>query len=74
MLDITLSIYFTWKEENVNIIMNVVEVYARSWALAESVDVNSFSEFVEGMRSLGKRRIGQLRGTRMSTKYVSIFN
>ena len=62
---------FTWKE-NFELVMNAVEVYARSWAKAESADVNSLSEWVKGIRSLVKRRIGHLRNS-MSTKYVSIF-
>ena len=52
--------------------MNVVEVYARGWTKDESADANSLSEWVKGIRSLVKRRIGHLRN-RMSTKYVSIF-
>ena len=38
--------------------MNAVEAYARSWAKADSADVNSLSEWVKGIRSHVKRQIG----------------
>ena len=46
--------------------MNAVEMYARSWANAESADVYSLSEMAKGIRSFVKGPIGHLRN-RMST-------
>ena len=52
--------------------IEIIVVYARSWAKAESADINSLSERMKGIRSLVNRRIWHLRNI-MPTKYVSIF-
>ena len=49
-------ISFSWKQ-NLEIIMNSVEDYAKRWAKEEDVEVDTSSEWVKSIASLVNRRI-----------------
>ena len=62
---------FSW-HQNVNIIMDACEEYARRWAKKEDVEVDTLSEWVMSIADLQKRRIARIQCS-VNTRYESIF-
>ncbi|KAK3100202.1 hypothetical protein FSP39_016165 [Pinctada imbricata] len=65
------SMSFTWNQ-NVKIIMDSCEEYARRWAKKEDVQLNTLSEWIKSIRGLLLSRINRLKST-VNTRFVSIF-
>ncbi|KAK3086825.1 hypothetical protein FSP39_024074 [Pinctada imbricata] len=65
------SMSFTWNQ-NVKIIMDSCEEYARRWAKKEDVQLDTLSEWIKSIRGLLLSRINRFKST-VNTRFVSIF-
>ncbi|KAK3087812.1 hypothetical protein FSP39_010974 [Pinctada imbricata] len=65
------SMSFTWNQ-NVKIIMDSCEEYARRWAKKEDVQLDTLSEWIKSIRGLLLSRINRLKST-VNTRFKSIF-
>ncbi|KAK3087212.1 hypothetical protein FSP39_003163 [Pinctada imbricata] len=65
------SMSFTWNQ-NVKIIMDSCEEYARRWAKKEDVQLDTLSEWIKLIIGLLLSRINRLKST-VNTRFVSIF-
>ncbi|KAK3103876.1 hypothetical protein FSP39_022583 [Pinctada imbricata] len=65
------SLSFTWNQ-NVKIIMDSCEEYARRWAKKEDVQLDTLSEWIKSIRGLLLSRINRLKST-VNTRFVSVF-
>ena len=65
------SMSFTWNQ-NVKIIMDSCEEYARRWAKKEDVQLDTLSEWIKSIRGLLLSRINRLKST-VNTRFESIF-
>ncbi|KAK3085885.1 hypothetical protein FSP39_010004 [Pinctada imbricata] len=65
------SMFFTWNQ-NVKIIMDSCEEYARRWAKKEDVQLDTLSEWIKSIRRLLLSRIYRLKSS-VNTRFESIF-
>ncbi|KAK3108676.1 hypothetical protein FSP39_013170 [Pinctada imbricata] len=65
------GVSFTWNQ-NVKIIMDSCEEYARRWAKKEDVQLDTLSEWITSIRGLLLSRINRLKST-VNTRFESIF-